>query len=96
MKYKIGQKVTIVTLDWLKKNTIGGGGHFQHKQVQFHFEMLRYCGKEMTIKNFDNEFYTMEEDQLPNESHFKNWSWYPWTIDETITIIRAEIRNETL
>ena len=79
MKYKIGDKVKIKSLDWYKK-TINNPSKLSwiDKQIGF-FEgircgsrvftdaMYKFCGKIMTIKEVGITFYLMEEDTIGYE-----------------------------
>lgn len=79
MKYKIGDKVRIKSLDWYKK-TIKKPSNLSwiNKQIGF-FEgircgsrvftdaMCKFCGKIMTIKEVGITFYLMEEDTIGYE-----------------------------
>lgn len=79
MKYKIGDKVRINSLDWYKK-TLNTPSKLSwiDKQIDF-FEgircgsrvftdaMRKFCGKIMTIKEVGLTFYLMEEDTIGYE-----------------------------
>lgn len=63
MKYKVGDKVLIKSLDWYNENknkfgkvwTSGG-------QILFDKCMSEWCGKVMTISYVGVDYYTMAED----------------------------------
>lgn len=63
MKYKVGDKVRIKSIDWYNENknkfgkvwTSGG-------QIPFDKCMSKWCGKVMTISHVGVDYYTMVED----------------------------------
>ena len=79
MKYKIGDRVRIKSLDWYKKTlSIPSKLSWINKQNNF-FEgircgsrvftdaMRKFCGKVMTIQEVGITFYLMEEDKIKYE-----------------------------
>ena len=42
MKYKVGDKVRIKSLEWYNENNIGNG--FEIDDVRFDPDMCKYCG----------------------------------------------------
>ena len=65
MKYNVGDKVRIKSLDWYNRNKDKNG--YVDVGVLFDEEMSRWCGKTMTIIKVNQLYYTMEEDDI---SHF--------------------------
>lgn len=85
MKYKIGDRVRIKSIDWYNKNKDKNG--YVDVGVLFDKEMSRWCGKTMTIIKVNQLYYTMEEDGI---------SQFFWT-DGTIECkIEEDERTEKL
>ena len=62
MKFKVGDKVKIKSLDWYNENQDSLGDVDCGCEI-FLKEMAQYCGKIMTIfKTFDDDTYVMVED----------------------------------
>ena len=75
MKYKVGDKVRIKSLDWYNQmlsipTKIVGKGDFVAIECGTHIftkEMSKFCGRVMTIQDIGIDFYLMEEDNLGYE-----------------------------
>lgn len=65
MKYNVGDRVRIKSIDWYNRNKDKNG--YVDVGVLFDEEMSRWCGKTMTIIKVNQLYYTMEEDDI---SHF--------------------------
>ena len=65
MKYNVGDRVQIKSIDWYNRNKDKNG--YVDVGVLFDEEMSRWCGKTMTIIKVNQLYYTMEEDDI---SHF--------------------------
>lgn len=63
MKYKNGDTVKIKSYQWYNDNK-DSSGHVHGCKIIFNPAMSMYCGKEMTIEEFDEEgqFYYLYED----------------------------------
>ena len=72
MKYKVGDKVRIVSA-WPKD-----GSACQNNEGK----MDKWLGKVMTVRKVTSRFYTMEEDR---EEWFDGWMWYPAAIEGLAT-----------
>ena len=59
MKYKVGDKVRIKSLDWYNENKNKFGNVWGH--YPFDKDMSKYCGKVMTISHIRGDHYTMVE-----------------------------------
>ena len=75
MKYKVGDKVVIKSLDWynINKNSKGKVG----VPLEFISDMSKYCGMVATITNVEklNE-YRLDEDFFYNLNiDNENWNW---------------------
>ena len=59
MKYKVGDKVRINSIDWYNENKNKFGNVWEH--YPFDKDMSKYCGKVMTISHIRGDHYTMVE-----------------------------------
>ena len=66
MKYKVGDKVKIKSLDWYNANR-DYNGNVECGFYYFIEEMSKYCGKILTIgeiyRNYRNNSYVLQEDE---------------------------------
>ena len=55
MKYKVGDKVRVKSIDWYEENKDDSGSiKIGSKEYYFVEEMLNYCGAPLTIKEVDS------------------------------------------
>jgi hypothetical protein len=59
MKYKVGDRVRIKSIDWYNENKNKFGSVWGH--YPFDKDMSKYCGKVMTISHIRGDHYTMVE-----------------------------------
>ena len=84
MKYKVGDKVRIKSLEWYKSAKKNKGGHIENSSgVLFNAEMAIYCGCNAEIievrhSSEGQEFFKLDIDD-------GNWSWYNWMFDESFS-----------
>lgn len=89
MKYKVGDKVKIKSLDWYTKNKDENGDVYLKNGLYFIVEMKEYCGDIMTIEKALNGYdkcsniYKMKDDD----------NSYSWT-EEMIECLVEESKNE--
>ena len=62
MKYKVGDKVRIKSLDWYNENKSKSHGTVACGGKYFEYDMREWCGKIMTILEVYQTCYIMEED----------------------------------
>ena len=62
MKYKVGDKVKIKSLDWYNANR-DYNGNVECGFYYFIEEMSKYCGKILTIGNIHKNGYDLQEDE---------------------------------
>lgn len=62
MKYKIGDKVKIKSLDWYNANR-DYNGNVECGFYYFIEEMSKYCGKILTIGEIYRNYYDLQEDE---------------------------------
>ena len=62
MKYNIGDKVRIKSLDWYNKHKNETDDIECSNNIWFYREMSKFCGKVMTISHVRVDYYTMVED----------------------------------
>ena len=82
MKYKVGDRVKIKSLDWYNENKSKSHGTIACVGKYFEYDMREWCGKIMTILTAYQTCYIMEEDGAK----------YLWT-DE---MIEGLVEEETL
>ena len=62
MKYKVGDKVRIKSIDWYNENNVNGDDILENIGIfPFFPYMARFCGQVLTIKDIRITYYTMEE-----------------------------------
>lgn len=59
MKYKVGDKVLIKSLDWYNENKDETNIIECSNNILFLQEMSKFCGKVMTISYVGTDYYTM-------------------------------------
>ena len=64
LKYKVGDKVKIKSIDWYNKNKNKYGRLVSIGEYQYVFDaqMSKFCGKVMTISDKSNSSYMLKED----------------------------------
>ena len=67
MKYKVGDKVRIKSIDWYNENKSKSHGTVVCGGKYFYYDMIEWCGKTLTIQTIGLDFYLMEEDNLGYE-----------------------------
>lgn len=80
MKYKVGDKVRIKSIDWYNKNKDAIGWiWFSHSSITFILDMSNFCGRTATIiseKQSLESFYKIDIDG-------NHWCWTDEMFDET-------------
>ena len=66
MKYKVGDKVRIKSLDWYNENKDETDDIECSNNIWFYREMSKFCGKVMTIFFVGVDYYTMAENLVSN------------------------------
>lgn len=69
MKYKVGDKVRIKSLEWYEKHHDYRGRIYINSEAFFSSCMVEYCGKEAIIKEVNETSYKIDID-----NQFWNWS----------------------
>ena len=62
MKYKVGDKVRIKSLDWYNENKDDFGNIDINEDFTFYADRSRYCGKVFTISEVFDNCYSVKED----------------------------------
>ena len=76
MKYKVGDKVKVKSLDWYNENNIENG--FEIDDVRFDPDMCKYCGKTAIITVESKVYYKLSIDS-------GEWFWYDWMLEDEHT-----------
>lgn len=74
MKYKIGDKVKIRSLEWYNANK-DENGLVSKDSEPFVFGMIKYCGKEAIIEGIEYDDYLLDIDN-------NNWFWEDYMFEE--------------
>ena len=76
MKYKVGDKVRIKSLEWYSKNK-NGLGHVSHYDTNYTFvsSMSSYCGMTANITEVEGSHYILDVDN-------GDWWWQDFMFEE--------------
>ena len=77
MKYKVGDKVRVKSLEWYNENNIENG--FEIDDVSFDPDMCKYCGKTAIITAESKGYYKLSIDS-------GEWFWYDWMLEDEPTV----------
>ena len=77
MKYKVGDKVRIKSLEWYNENNLENG--FEIDDVRFDPDMCKYCGKNAIITVESKVYYKLSIDS-------GEWFWYDWMLEDEPTV----------
>ena len=73
MKYKVGDKVRVKSLDWYNKNSKNSA--VVKNGVSFTDSMLKYCGMTAVVVGIYYDSYDIDIDN-------KEWYWYDWMFED--------------
>ena len=73
MKYKVGDRVKVKSLDWYSKNSKNSA--VVQNGVSFTDAMLKYCGKTAVVVGIYYDSYDIDIDN-------KEWYWYDWMFED--------------
>ena len=73
MKYKVGDKVKVKSLEWYDENNIENG--FEIDDVRFDPDMCKYCGKTAIITVESKGYYKLSIDS-------GEWFWDDWMLED--------------
>ena len=79
MKYKVGDKVKIKSLEWYNTFSDNGNKYIRHDRAWFTKEMAEYCGKTAIVIGIYNDSYDLDIDN-------KEWGWYDWMLEDEPTV----------
>ena len=79
MKYKVGDKVKVKSLEWYNAFSNNGKEYIRHDRAWFTKEMAEYCGKTALVVGVYNDSYDLDIDN-------KEWGWYDWMLEDEPTI----------
>lgn len=87
MKYKVGDKVKIKSIEWYNANA-NEYGSIEGTENDFTNDMSKYCGKLATIVHVGIKFYNLDIDDL-------TYYWYEWMFENymSVKILKADIPN---
>lgn len=70
MKYKIGDKVRIKSFDWYNENK-DEDGRVMCGYTGFCKEMVKYCGKVLTIMTIGNQYIGSKQEYFMHETNYE-------------------------
>lgn len=79
MKYKVGDKVRVKSLEWYNAFSNNGDKYIRHDRAWFTKEMAEYCGKTAIVIGIYNDSYDLDIDN-------KEWGWYDWMLEDEPTV----------
>ena len=80
MRYKVGDKVRIKSLEWYNsadKNIFGYISNIENDN-SFVSDMVRYCGMDAKISSVNTNYYIIDIDG-------GDWYWCDWMFDESFS-----------
>lgn len=84
MKYKVGDKVKVKSLEWYNKNKTKSG-FINYRDVHFTEDMSIFCGCILTIKVINKDIYDVEENvYIWTEDMFEGLADYKENIEITL------------
>ena len=85
MKYKVGDKVRIKSLEWYKSANKNENGYIEGcSGVFFHKKMASYCGIEATIKEMRRSLSKENITIFKLDIDEGGWTWYDWMFEENM------------
>ena len=102
MKYKVGDKVRIKSLDWYDENK-DNNGNVDCRNANFIPDMVIYCGDILTVRNINEDlsYYHMEGSQYAFKDEMidclveRNGKTYPYKIGDRV-ILKGNNRCATI
>ena len=79
MKYKVGDKVKVKSLEWYNTFSNNGNKYIRHDRAWFTKEMAEYCGKTAIVTGIYNDSYDLDIEN-------KDWGWYDWMLEDEPTV----------
>lgn len=79
MKYKVGDKVRVKSLEWYESMDKDPFGAVGGDDIKFIADMVRYCGKDAIVVGCYANSYELDIDE-------GDWSWYDWMLEDEPTI----------
>lgn len=86
MKYKVGDKVQVKSLDWYNANK-DYDDSVKLSDEYFVSEMANYCGETVTIKSVSKPFYTIKEDS-------NDFSWTDEMFEDDFTTMKLWLARD--
>ena len=95
MKYKVGDKVRIKSLEWYKSADKNEDGHIEgYNGVLFTMGMTKYCGCDAKIIEVRSSSEWKGFAKLDIDGC--DWSWYDWMFEENISENETDYDYEQL
>ena len=77
MKYKVGDKVKIKSLEWYNRKALDYG--FTINDILFDHKMSEYCGRLAVIEKLGAAYYKIDIDN-------GEWFWYDWMLEDEFEV----------
>jgi len=88
MKYNVGDKVRIKSIDWYNKNK-NEKGYIYFNNNSFVSDMSEFCGKIATIIKKCDKYYKLDIDKNKG-----SWSWTDDMLEDMVETKRIKNRDE--
>ena len=75
MKYKVGDKVRVKSIEWYEAMDKDDSGCIRYYNGTFIEKMKTCCGKEAVVEWVGKDYYSLDIDK-------GRWCWYGWTLED--------------
>ena len=75
MKYKVGDKVRVKSIEWHEAMDKDDSGCIRYYNGTFIEKMKTCCGKEAVVEWVGKDYYSLDIDK-------GRWCWYGWTLED--------------
>ena len=79
MKYKVGDKVKVKSLEWHDAMIKDNSGCIRYNKESFVGSMKKHCGKEAVVVALGKDYYSLDIDR-------GLWSWYDWALEDEFEV----------
>ena len=79
MKYKVGDKVRVKSLEWHDTMIKDDSGCIRYNNESFVETMKTHCGKEAVVVMLGEDYYSLDIDR-------GFWSWYDWMLEDEFEV----------
>ena len=83
MKFKLGDKVRVKSLEWYDTMIKDYSGCIRYNNESFVENMKTHCGKEAVVELVGKDYYSLDIDR-------GFWSWYDWMLEDETQLSNTE------